>query len=148
MTPADSAEKVMINVLPDTGDYNDHTQSQSTGMYRYCIDIHTAGISNDDSARRRDKFLSMCMYIFRSAQYRQLGLPLKSGLIGGVYVQKFIIQTPEKREDTDYTSYAQIHIMVKVQEIADAWASVPLEINNTTVKLELTNKGYIFVFNN
>ncbi len=148
LIPTDSANEVSINILPDMGDYSEHTQNQATGMYRYFIDIHTAGKGSGVSAMRRDKFMRYCMYIFRSAQYRTLGLPIPQGLIGGVYVNHFQVQDPEKREDTDYTTFARIHLGVKVQEVASMWVGVPLQINNTSVKLELTDKGYIFVFNN
>lgn len=148
MIPTDSVNLVSVNILPDSGEYTDHSQSQSSGRYRYFIDIHTSGVSSEDSAVRRDKFMRMCMFIFRSAQYRQLGLPLTTGIIGGVYVESFAVQDPHKREDTDYTSFARIQIGVKVQEVAQEWTGVPLMINNTIVKLEMTNKGYIFVFDN
>jgi len=148
MIPTDSVNEISINILPDEGEFIDHTQSQATGMYRYFIDIHTAGKSSADSALRRDKFMSMCLYIFNSAYYRTLGLPVPQGLIGGVYTKKFQVQDPHKREDSNYTSFARIQLMVKVQEVAGVWDGVPLQINNTIVKLELTNKGYIFVFNN
>jgi hypothetical protein len=148
MIPTDAVNEITINILPDTGEYVEQSQSQATGMYRYFIDIHSSGISSTDSATRRDKFMRMCMYIFRSAQYRQLGLPLQSGIIGGVYVEKFMVQDPHKRKDSDYTSFARIHVMVRAQEIADVWEGVALEINNTKVKLENTEKGYIFVFDN
>jgi hypothetical protein len=148
LIPADSANQISINILPDSADYTDHTQSQATAMYRYFIDIYTSGTSSEDSARRRDKFLSMCAYIFNSAFYRTLGLSAPQGLIGGVYTYKFQVTDPIKKEDTDFTSFARLQLHVKVQEVAGVWDGFDLLINNTSVKLENSDKGYIFVFDN
>lgn len=148
LIPTDSVNLVTINVVCDSATYSQHTQSESQGMNRYFIDIHTSGDSSGDSAKRRDKFIGMIGYIFRSAQYRTLGLPVPQGLIGGVYVESFATADPHKKEDTDYTSFARIQIGVRIQEQAQAWEGVPLVINNTVVSLEMSDKGFIFVFEN
>lgn len=148
LIPTDSANNLTINVLLDSTTYTNMTQSAAKGMTRYFVDLHVSGLSSNESAFRRDKFIGMIAYIFRSAQYRTLGLPLTAGLIGGVYVDNFATQDPHKKEDSDYTSFARLQISVSIQEDADVWASVPLEINNTVVSLEMSDKGYIFVFDN
>lgn len=148
LIPTDSVNQISINIVSDSATYGAMTQSEAQGNNKWFIDIHTSGISSADSAFRRDKFLGMCMYIFRSAQYRTLGIPLTTGLVGGVYVESFATQDPHKKEDTDYTTFARIQLAVRIQEGAQAWASIPLMINNTVVSLEMSDKGYIFVFDN
>jgi hypothetical protein len=145
LVPEDSAFPLRINVLLDSATYGEMTQKDAMGRTLYFIDIFTSGTSSGDSAFRRDKFLGMIGYIFRSAQYRMLGLP--AGLIGGTYIESFATLDPYKKEDTNFTSFARIQLAVRIYENAQAWDGVALVGNNTTVNLEMTDKGYIFVFN-
>lgn len=142
----DSAFPLRINVLIDSATYGNMTQKDAMGRNLYFIDIFTSGISSSDSAFRRDKFLGMVNYIFRSAQYRMLGLP--AGTVGGTYIESFATLDPYKKEDTNFTSFARIQLAVRIYENASAWDALALNGIGTTVNLELTDKGYIFVYNN
>ncbi len=145
LTPFDSRDKVAINVQLASSGYSQMTQIDAQGKTIYLVDIYTSGISSGDSSFRRDKFLGMIGFIFRSAYYRWLGLPL--GLIGGTYVESFIIGET-KKEDSSYTSFAQMQISVRIQEEAQGWATVGLNQNNSNVMLDQTEKGFAYVFNN
>jgi len=146
LIPADAVDQVSINVLLDSANYSQQTQIDSQGRTLYFIDIYTSGINSADSAFRRDKFLGMIGYIFRSAQYRLLGQT--PGWIGGTYVESFATLDPSKKEDTNFTSFARIQLAVRIQEEGQAWTGVPFEINNTSVVLTETEKGYQYIFNN
>jgi hypothetical protein len=143
LTPFDSADQVAMNIVLASSGYSQFTQIDAQGKTIYLVDIYTSGINSGDSAFRRDRFLGMIGYIFRSAYYRMLGLP--PGLIGGVYVESFVIGET-KKEDSAFTSFAQMQISVRIQEEAQGWPGVALEQNNSTVGLALTARGFQFVF--
>lgn len=145
LTPFDASDQMAINIQLANASYSQMTQADAQGKTMYVLDFYASGVNSGDSAFRLHKFIGMVGYIFRSAQYRILGLPV--GLIGGTYVESFVIgQT--KKEDSGYTSMGQISLAVRIQEQAQAWTGVDLVGNDSAVKLALTEKGYKFVFNN
>lgn len=146
LTPFDSADQIAINVQLASSGYSQFTQIDAQGKTIYLVDFYTSGTSSVDSATRRDKFLGMVGFIFRSAYYRTLGLPL--GLIGGVYVESFTIGENNKKEDTCFTSFAQMQISVRIQEEAQGWPGVALAQNNSGITLNLTDKGFKYQFTN
>lgn len=145
LTPFDAADQVALNIVLASSGYSQFTQIDAQGKTIYLVDIYTSGINSGDSAFRRDKFLGMVGFIFRSAYYRMLGLP--AGLIGGTYVESFTIGEP-KKEDSAFTSFAQMQIGVRIQEEAQGWPGVALAQNNSGITLGLTDKGYKFQFIN
>jgi hypothetical protein len=145
LIPSDSRDIVTINVQLASSGYSQMTQIDAQGKTIYLVDIYTSGVNSGDSAFRRDKFLGMIGYIFRSAYYRMLGLP--AGLIGGTYVESFIIGET-KKEDSAFTSFAQMQISVRIQEEAQGWPGVALAQNNSGITLALTDKGYKYQFIN
>lgn len=153
LIPQDSVDELVINILLDSATYGQITQKDAQGRTLYFIDVYTVGqksadgatSGSADSCKRRDKFLGMIMYIFRSAQYRTLGL--QPGLIGGTYVESFATLDPYKKEDSDFTTFARIQLAVRIQEDTVAWAGVELLGENSMVNLDSTDKGYKYVFN-
>lgn len=154
----DSSEIVYINISLASAKYGEMTQQDSQGKTIYFIDIYTSGsempaqgstaaVPGDYiSSARLQKFMAMCAYIFRSPYYRTMGLG--PGLIGGTYIEEFAILERDHKQDTDYTTFGRILLAVRIQERTENWQGVTLEINNTTVNLANTEKGYKFVFNN
>lgn len=153
LVPYTSAEKITINVLLAKADYGQMTQKDAQGRTIYFIDVVTSGEEKDDmtgsmdASFRRDRYTGMIGYIFRSAFYRYMGPIIPQGLVGGVYVESFTNLDPYKKEDSDFTTFARIQMAVRIQEDAQAWSGVELVGVNTSVRLDLTNKGYKFVFN-
>jgi hypothetical protein len=145
LTPFDSADLVALNIALASANYSQFTQIDAQGKTIYLVDIYTSGTNSGDSSFRRDKFLGMVGYIFRSAYYRMLGLP--AGLIGGVYVESFVIGET-KKEDSAFTSFAQMQIGVRIQEEGQGWPGVAFAQNNSGVTLGLTSKGYKYQFIN
>jgi hypothetical protein len=145
LTPFDSADQIAMNVQLASSGYSQFTQIDAQGKTIYLVDFYTSGTSSVDSATRRDKFLGMVGFIFRSAYYRTLGLA--PGLIGGVYVESFMIGET-KKEDSDFTSFAQMQISVRIQEEAQGWPGVALAQNNSGITLNLTDKGFKYQFTN
>lgn len=145
LTPFDAVDQVAMNVMLASSGYSQMTQIDAQGRTIYLVDIYTSGTNSGDSAFRRDKFLGMVGFIFRSAYYRMMGLP--PGLIGGTYVESFVIGET-KKEDSAFTSFAQLQIAVRIQEEAQGWPGVQLAQDNSAVTLALTDKGYQYVFVN
>lgn len=147
LIPADYVDYMSINVMTSGATYSEMTQSEAEGNTIYLVDFYSSGKNSAESSFRLQKFIGMVGYIFRSAQYRDLGL---KGLVGGTYVEKFTIgeAVQSKKEDSGYTSFAQMQIAVRIQETAQVWTGVPLEQNNSSVTIALTDKGYQYVFIN
>lgn len=151
LIPTDESDAVNVNILLDSASYTSSTQKDAEGITRYFLDISTSGEETSTkagsiiSSERRDKFINMIGFIFRSAIYRTLGLP--AGTIGNTTVESFATLDPYKKEDSSFTTFARVILSVKIYESSVAWTSVDLIGNNTTVKLELSNKGYKFVLN-
>jgi hypothetical protein len=149
--PADSSDEVSINVHVSGALYGNMTQMDAQGRTLYNIDIDTSGMQtelvtgSEVSVKMMHKYIGIVMYIFRSAFYRTLGL---QGKIGGTYVEQFQTLDPNRKEDTDFTSFTRIQIAVRIQETTIPWQGLVLLGNDTTVKLDLTEKGYKFVLNN
>lgn len=147
LPPADASEYMTMNVMTASAAYSEITQSEAEGNTIYLVDFYSSGSSSGDSSFRLQKFVGMVGYIFRSAQFRDLGL---KGLVAGTYVEKFTIgeSIQSKKEDSAFTSFAQLQIAVRIQETAQVWAGVAFNQNNSSVILELTDKGYQYVFTN
>lgn len=152
ITPIDIQELVYVNVLLDSATYGGFTPKDSQGRTVFFIDIYTIGEAGDDisgsidSTFRLHKFIGMVRYILSSTLYSTLGFP--PGFIGGKYVESFATLDPSQKQDSNFSRMARIQFAVRIQENQDMWDGVPLMISNTTVKLELTNKGYKYVFEN
>lgn len=147
LIPPDYSEYMIMNVMTASAAYGEMTQSEAEGKTIYIVDFYSSGKDSGDSSFRLQKFVGMVGYIFRSAQYRDLGF---RGLVGGTYVEKFTIgeTIQSKKEDSGYTSYAQLQIAVRIQESAQEWAGVAFNQNNSSVTIDLTTKGYQYVFIN
>jgi len=148
LPPADATDFMTMNVMLESATYSQITQADAQGKTMYLVDFYSSGSSSTDSSYRLQKFVGMVGYIFRSAQYRMLGFA--PGLIGGTYVEKFIIgqATQSNKEDSSFTSYGQLQLAVRIQEGAQAWTGVPLNDALSSVSLGLTDKGYQYVFTN
>jgi len=160
-TPADSADKPTVNIILDSSNFmsgnhanaqNNMTQRSAQSYTTFFIDITTSGVATASlTAGQVSIFLlhriaGMCMHILRASFYRTLGLP--QGTIGGAYVDMLATADPHQKEDTDGTRFARISYGIRILENAPAWQGVPLLENNSSVKLELTEKGYKFVYIN
>jgi len=158
LIPYDSADQVLINVHLASAEYGTMTQQDAMGRTLFNIDVDVSGTDVSakpgvpavpgglDAMNRLHKYLAIIGYIFRTPYYRMLGYP--AGTFGGTYVEQLLIQEPVLKEDTDYTAFGRIVLAVRIHEGTEVPQGVPLQINNTQVFLDLTEKGFKFVFNN
>lgn len=150
ITPIDNAEQIIVNVLLDSANYGNFTEKDSQGRTIFYIDLYTTGQASDDksgsldSSERLQRFLRMCRYILASTLYNTLGFD--PGFIGGTYVENFQILDPAQKEDSAFTRFARIQFAVRIQENQDMWEGVLITGADTQVKLQLTDKGYKYIF--
>lgn len=152
VTPMETEENLYFNVMLDSATYGNYTQRDAQGRTIYFIDVYATGKNKDtgvgakDSGDRLGKFLGMAMYILGANQYKLLGLP--AGLIGGTYIESFATAEPAPAETGMYQRFARISFAVRVQENYNLWSGINLVGNDSVVKMDQTNKGYQYIFNN
>lgn len=149
--PIEIEENLYFNILLDNASYGNYTQRDAQGRTIYFIDIYTTGkntsslVGSLDSGTRLGKFLGMAMYILGSNQYKTLGLP--PGLIGGTYIESFATSEPVQQQNSVYSRFARISFAVRVQENYSLWNGINLVGNDSTVKMNQTEKGYKYTYN-
>lgn len=149
-SPMQVTENLYFNILVDSANYSNYTTRDAQGRTIFFIDICTTGVNSDitdgalDSAQRLHKYMGMVMFILASDQYKILGLPL--GLIGGTYIESFATSEPTPFESGNYQRLARISFAVRIQENYALWNSVQLTGNDTGVKLDESDKGYVYTF--
>lgn len=152
LAPFDNSENVMINVSLNNANYSGFTQKDSQGLCSYFIDVEAGGTGSDgeenyeDVRKKMHLYLGMIRYILSSTKYMTLGFA--PGLIGGKYVES--MQFPDKyiSQDSGNVRFGRITFTVRVQENQDSWVGIPLNGNDSNIKLELTELGYKLTNNN
>jgi hypothetical protein len=149
IAPMDEAETLYFNILLDSGSYSNKNQLDQEGNTIYFIDVYTSGkageqVGTSDSTQRRDKFLGMVRYILSDTRYNMLGFDY--GLIAGSQVERFSTLDPSHKEDSSYTNFGRLQFSVRIVENQTLWDGVEVVGNNTNVKLDLTDKGFKYIF--
>lgn len=145
-TPFQQSEILMINVSCDNGNYTSITQSNNQGGVNYNIDIFSSakesGSNNGglNSAMIRDKYNGAIRYILSSTKYNTLLLPL--GAIMGTAINSFENFEVPNSLDTSFNQMCRITFNVRMTENQALWDGVSVNGLNTTVKIDLTDKGY------
>jgi hypothetical protein len=147
-SPINSNELLTINIGLDSGDYSSKDQSSSAGKIIYNIDVYTVGFADSekdgskDSAFRLHKYIGMIHYILNHAMYKTLDLPL--GIIAGTSVDNFSIMDSDLKQDSSHVKMGRISFSVRMIENQTLEYGVDLLSNETKVKLDLTDLGYIY----
>lgn len=144
----DNSEAVVIIVSLSNIAYAGKTQKDSQGGTDYFIDVYANGIEstdktgNEDSRLKLHLFVGMIRYILDSTKYQTLGFDYSLNLIGGKYITG--IQFPDNydNQDASFNRFARITLNVRIQESQQAWDAIQLLGNDTTVKLDETEKGF------
>jgi len=152
MTPYDKSEDVLINVQLSNIDLGGQTQSGQQGNCTFLIDVYVRGeetemsSGSDVSLLKRNKYLGMIRYILASTKYKTLGF--SGGAVTSVRVTSIQNEVNAGRMDAAFIKYGQLSVTVLVNEIQAMWEGIPLFGNDTTVKIENTEKGFKLIFNN
>lgn len=151
-TAYDKSEGIVISVGMDGADYARKNQFDVQGNTTYFIDLYTTGdetlvTTGDDNSRFLTlKWLGMIRSILSSTKYKTLGYP--AGLIGGTMVEKIQNQLSYGNGDANFIKFARITFSVRIQENQEMWTSIELQGNDTTIKINETEKGFKLTFNN
>ena len=145
-TPFQQSEILMINISCYNANYTSITQSNNQGGVNYNIDIFSSakesGSNNGglNSAMIRDKYNGAIRYILSSTKYNTLLLPL--GTIMGTSINGFENFEVPNSLDTSFNQMCRITFNVRMTENQALWEGVSVNGLNTTVKIDLTDKGY------
>lgn len=151
-TPISNAEEVVINIVLASSEYNNKTQKDSQGKTFYNIDVYSNGAANTEetgslnSSMKLHKYIGIIRYILQFTENKTLGL--EPGIIGGTMVENFVIMENTMKQDSDFFKMGTVFFSVRIQENQEMAPVVDLSEIFTQVKLELTEKGYIYQFKN
>ncbi len=150
--PYDKAEDVVIVVSCNNIAYNGQTQHGAQGDTNYFVDVYARGheseatTGNDDTRFKMHRYLGIIRYILNSTKYKTLAFP--PALVGGVNVQTIQFDDNYGRQDGAFIRFARLSVSVRINESQELWNTDPFEGMDTTIKLDLTEKGYKLIFNN
>jgi hypothetical protein len=144
--------KAHVNVCFGEGSYGNQDQTQSEGTYKYYIDVYVNEKSNDtDRADVRasvklQSMLGICRSILEDSRYKTLGFKTPPGFIGNRHYESIQIQNPnQKKHDGDSSLMGRLTFSVKVLEKNGLSLGVASNKYITTVKLDVTDKGYLWI---
>ena len=145
-TPFQQSEKLMFNVLIDSGDYSNIHEKGAHEKTNFFIDIYTTAKESATvdggyaSTVQRDSYLGMIRYILQHHFYQTLGL--EPGFIMGTYVDGFENFEPSNNQDASFVKMSRLSFSVRICESQSLWNGIEINSIFTTVKLGLTDRGY------
>jgi len=148
--PFDTSELDAINVLFDNASYENHNPKDRDGEDQYFIDIlvnakhtgNTKAKKGDTIARKKvSRVAGIVAYILSSAEYYTLGFV--PGIIGSRWVSDIVVGVISD-QDATHTAAARVTFKVKAREIVGDLTGVLLTEINSQVKLNETDKGFLY----
>lgn len=150
--PVSKEEVPIINILLDRVNYVNNTSIQSEGNYTFSIDAYTSAKStvtekgDSKSNIRMQKILGIVRSILESPFYLTLDFP--KGFIGGTKVPSIEILDPVKNQDTATIVMGRLTFEVRADESVEQQKAVTAEGYDTQVKIEDTDKGFVYIIDN
>lgn len=148
-TPFHQSEKVMVNVLVDSASYSNSHQAGTHGNTIFFIDTYVSMKQTENenggtvSSQIRDLFLGMNRFILQDHHYKTLGLPV-NGCIMGTEVTGFENFETNNSQDSSFVKMSRLTFSVRINETQSLWDGIDINSIFTTVKLDLTDKGYFY----
>lgn len=149
--PIDKSEDVVVNVSLNSVNYDNHNEYDSQGSNIFNIDVYAFGAASvdenasDNVRLKLQKITGWIRYILASTKYKTLGFV--PGLVGGTYVQSINFDDTFGKEDGAMTRMSRLVFSVRAIEFQNADDSKVFNRNDTSIKLDLTEKGYKLIFN-
>jgi hypothetical protein len=150
-TPMDKTEQDFINISLFKGDYSNKEPDYVDGVYQYMIDVVTGGKARPGKSGdtlsnfRLQKIIGTIRYILESSVYNTL--LFEPPFIAHTELSKFQIYKPDSTAgDAANIAIGQAVFTVRCGEFTEALTKNLIEGSDTSVFLELTNKGYQYAF--
>jgi hypothetical protein len=155
VVPIDEAEMPVINVSYNGANYDSNNPRYADGSNTYFIDVYVKSEANEDgnetdadrlAAIKLSSILGKIAYILRYSDYKTLGFA--SGFIGNTKVASLNILGSLKNEnqsDANRGIVGRIIFEVRCVETVDSIEPRDMQGFVTTVKLNLTDKGYVYI---
>lgn len=151
--PFNHQELPAVNVMLWKGDFSHQTQIETQGFYRFIIECTGVADFEDGQDRnssrgdtlsmtRIQKLMGKIRAILENPQYKTLGFV--PPYIGMRKVEDLMFMK-HPNHDADSSSIGRLIFLVQVNETASLIEPVLLGTHQTTVKLSVTDQGYIWV---
>lgn len=151
-TPIDKSEDCVINVSLANSDNLNFNQFSYESNSSFNIDIYLNGYDTEFESGsefvkiRLHKIVGLIRYILSYHEYKSLGFDF--GFIGSVNLNSMAFDDNYGNQDGSYFRMSRLNLGVKHIESCQDEFNTILEGNDSKVRLEQTNKGYKFNFNN
>lgn len=149
--PIDKSEDVVVNVSLGAVNYDNHNEFESQGTHNFNIDTYVFGLeSSSETASKNaslklNKITGWIRYILQSTKYKTLGFD--PGFVGGTYVQSINFDDNFGKEDTSMSRMSRLVLSVRASEFQNSDEILEFTRNDTTIKLDSTDKGFQLIFN-
>jgi len=145
-------EENIVNVVMARGDYDGRISVQENGTYTFFLDVFTsakttAAIGGDSRAMLRlQKVLGLCWNILMHSRYKTLGFEMPF-IASRAAVSMEIKQPDTQNSDADNLVMGRLTMSVKVRENSGTVLPRVAQGFDTSAKLDLTDKGYLYIRN-
>ena len=146
--PFDKTDFPCLNIIFSGGQYGNKNVKTVDGTYSFYVDVYTSAQSNvtatgdKEASFRLHKLLGICRAILENPQYRNLGFT--NGQIGNATVSDISIQQPNNSQDGTSSIMGRLTFNVRALECTQLLDAVLVNSTKTEVKLNLTDKGYLY----
>lgn len=148
LIPFEDQEMPAINVMPTKGEYTDFTRTRQDGTYEFSIICYqksaTVGSGRGDELAgvKLDRLMGVCQYILSHWKYDTLGFA--PPFIERTEVQSISYMDAMKANEASSAVVGVLSFTVRVPEDINKLTPQNIESFTTSVKLEETDKGYIY----
>jgi hypothetical protein len=151
----DEAEMPVVNVTYNGGVYDLNNPKYADGNNTYFIDVYVKSDANEDgqetdadklAGRKLASILGKIAFILRYSAYKTLGFA--AGFIGNTKVASLTNLGPLQSNNLQDSNRCIVgRIVFEVRAIENVTPIEPINAMGflTTVKLSLTNKGYVYI---
>ena len=146
--PFDKTDMPCLNVVFESGSYGNKDAKNTTGTYRYNIDVYasaksTSTVSGDKIASvKLHRIIGICRAILENPQYRTLAFAPPS--LNRVAVSDINIEQPQNTQDGSSIIMGRLSFDVSVCEGVQLIDANNISGYETEVKMNETETGYQF----
>ncbi len=152
IVPIDKSEVPLVNILFARSSYDNNTARDADGKNFYSIDVYTSAKSTaakrgDSTAQNRlVRLLGMVRAILASPHYIKLGFA--SPFIMRTEILDIEIADPRDNQDTANMVMGRLVFQVDAPEITEQIQPTVAEGYDTVVKVNETERGFVYEINN